>query len=57
MYTTIHTYLQFLDERKQQCFVSGHLSKPRTIKCAGIPQGPILAWSITFPNHSPNLYR
>ena len=31
----------YLSERKQQCWVNGHLSSPKTIKC-GVPQGSIL---------------
>ena len=31
----------YLSERKQQCWVNGHLSSPKTIKC-GIPQGSII---------------
>lgn len=35
------TYSSYLSNRKQQCFVNGHLSVPRTITC-GVPQGSIL---------------
>ena len=34
-------FSSYLSNRKQQCFVNGHLSVPRTITC-GVPQGSIL---------------
>ena len=38
---TMKWFNSYLSERKQQCWVNGHLSSPKTIKC-GVPQGSIL---------------